>query len=656
MQGYKAASGIESQLLALVDMLGAGAGAASNPGKRTLAELEADQKLEMQQLLAAMGQGLAASQSMGVGSASAWGGAGTGPTGVIAGSSEGVPPETPVNWLSLTGPSSITASGMPATAPACVYVKGDPTFQNAHQLLGDLVGNIQTMVTFHHDPEWEKFPEVGQAIKYAGGAEECFCVATVESMHKWAVGIGTGWKTRESAAKVALAVALSAQPAAPVAPARLQFGGAGGMQFGGTQAKASISQCIAGEFQAQRGGGWDTPSWGESARKKPRMWDDNDKADIGCWYYKNGMCSNGDSCKFSHNVEPNRPAVAWISLAEGSQLGSHGFGFPRDAPVVTYSSELKALEFSDVILNEIVGSVTTEIQIHHNMDDFPQVTLAVSSTAAKADICIAVCKSASRWAVGVNSQKNCRERAAKLALSVALAPLTDQLPKLISSYPDFAICVQEALEPGSTQIGAGFSGVAPANKPQIPWVEPKQPIERDIAHRIRFEVSGTLLPIMEKMLPDGIAVATDGKKRPKLYGRVDAVLKCLLIDPDTEVEYHDDPNMDEFPQIAEAVRGIPTDEIVSMTLAVCPCYGAWGVGLGSNYANRHKAARVALATMLYLQACEVGGPPDLPDQAAFEHFVYDLLSPNMQKAVDQAWKLGLSCAQVLAGHHLTGLC
>merc|ERR1711972_1189529 len=64
-------------------------------------------------------------------------------------------------------------------------------------------------VTYAHDPEWTDFPEVGEAIKTAGAEENCYTIATHPEMGIWAVGIGGGWKTRETACKLALSVAVA---------------------------------------------------------------------------------------------------------------------------------------------------------------------------------------------------------------------------------------------------------------------------------------------------------------------------------------------------------------------------------------------------------------------------------------------------------------
>ena len=161
--------------------------------------------------------------------------------------------------------------------------------------------------------------------------------------------------------------------------------------------------------------------------------------------------------------------------------------------------------------------------------------------------------------------------------------------------------------------------------------KPLRPIERGVAHKIQFDLSAGFSSIIEKCRPwgespNGIALAYDGNTRPQLYESVGLVLKILLNDPETEVEYHDDPEWEKIPQLHSSLREI-TDEEISMELAICQYHGAWGVGLGWEWDERHVAAKVALASVLYCQARDLGASPEMPGLSAFKHFVHDLVSP-----------------------------
>ncbi|CAE6914323.1 ASPH [Symbiodinium sp. KB8] len=73
-----------------------------------------------------------------------------------------------------------------------------------------VLGDVGSEVVFTHDPDWEIMPEMAEAIKQAGGEENCYAVASVPSAGIWAVGLAGGWKVRELACKLALSVALVA--------------------------------------------------------------------------------------------------------------------------------------------------------------------------------------------------------------------------------------------------------------------------------------------------------------------------------------------------------------------------------------------------------------------------------------------------------------
>jgi hypothetical protein len=117
-----------------------------------------------------------------------------------------------LSTIVLGSESKIVSNGLPATAPA-VYFDKEYTdcFSIGPSLLWDLIGNKVTSITYEHDPDGVTYPEVKLALMEAGGDPEnnCFVVATCDSSKIWAVGIASGWKNREKAAKIALALALA---------------------------------------------------------------------------------------------------------------------------------------------------------------------------------------------------------------------------------------------------------------------------------------------------------------------------------------------------------------------------------------------------------------------------------------------------------------
>eukprot|EP00929_Paragymnodinium_shiwhaense_P123112 TRINITY_DN9661_c0_g1_i1.p1 TRINITY_DN9661_c0_g1~~TRINITY_DN9661_c0_g1_i1.p1 ORF type:complete len:412 (-),score=151.96 TRINITY_DN9661_c0_g1_i1:200-1435(-) len=106
-----------------------------------------------------------------------------------------------------SNPAWMTAHSLPATAPAVYHDKtfGD-AFSSSAWIMEEVIG-ADTETNIVHDDEMDKFPEVMEAIKAAGGDENSFCIITAPSLQKWAVGVAGGAKTRERAAKLALAIA-----------------------------------------------------------------------------------------------------------------------------------------------------------------------------------------------------------------------------------------------------------------------------------------------------------------------------------------------------------------------------------------------------------------------------------------------------------------
>merc|ERR1712232_688782 len=118
---------------------------------------------------------------------------------------EGAPGCYPVLGVALLDKMAGLTDEMPLSAPAVYFDKKfAEAFSSASWILGDLAGDAD--FTIEHDPDLEKFPEVAEAVKLAGGEEDCISVITCPSEHKWAVGIASGWKNREKAAKLALAL------------------------------------------------------------------------------------------------------------------------------------------------------------------------------------------------------------------------------------------------------------------------------------------------------------------------------------------------------------------------------------------------------------------------------------------------------------------
>mmetsp|Transcript_80456 Transcript_80456/g.176403 ORF Transcript_80456/g.176403 Transcript_80456/m.176403 type:complete len:598 (-) Transcript_80456:157-1950(-) len=93
-----------------------------------------------------------------------------------------------------------------------VHPPGLPTdiSSNATHLLYQLLGEEESsQVELQHDPDWELYPEIGEAVKAAGFEEISTCLAIYGST--WAITACSKKKNRETAAKAALCCALMEQ-------------------------------------------------------------------------------------------------------------------------------------------------------------------------------------------------------------------------------------------------------------------------------------------------------------------------------------------------------------------------------------------------------------------------------------------------------------
>jgi hypothetical protein len=120
-------------------------------------------------------------------------------------------PTPVVHMIALQEESTLTAEGLPGEAPALEHNKASYAFSEAHNCLSELVGDISAEVVFTHDAEGTEFPEVNKAINETTGSTMCYCIASCAQFNKWGIGLAGGWKQREVAAKLALAVAICAE-------------------------------------------------------------------------------------------------------------------------------------------------------------------------------------------------------------------------------------------------------------------------------------------------------------------------------------------------------------------------------------------------------------------------------------------------------------
>merc|ERR1712113_65734 len=131
----------------------------------------------------------------------------------------------PVHLLQLPPTCRLVREGLPPVGPAITWSKElKDHFAPAHLMLSQVVD--MNFVEFRDDNTWTVMPEIGQAIRSVGAEESCYCIAIAPDWSAWGVGIASGWKGRQPAAKLALMLALTrnARKLSEVAAAYPTFG------------------------------------------------------------------------------------------------------------------------------------------------------------------------------------------------------------------------------------------------------------------------------------------------------------------------------------------------------------------------------------------------------------------------------------------------
>eukprot|EP00439_Symbiodinium_sp_Y106_P073676 s327_g13.t4 len=141
------------------------------------------------------------------------------------------------------------------------------------------------------------------------------------------------------------------------------------------------------------------------------------------------------------------PRVLNLQLFQESQLTTQGF--PPEAPAIVYDKSMHVFSSAHSILQEIVGDISVEVEIHHDTewDIFPEIGESIRHAGGE-ELCFSVgtCPNQGRWAVGIANGWKGRETAVKLALGFSLLAdrSPDELENFCKNYPEFRVMVAEA--------------------------------------------------------------------------------------------------------------------------------------------------------------------------------------------------------------------
>lgn len=525
---------------------------------------------------------------------------------------------------------------LPREAPALPFTVGEKFKRwhcTAQRILADTVGYAETEEVFYDDPEFRDFPQVAEALRYAGAGPTCYSIATCPKHGKWAVGLGDTRMNRFVAAEIALCMAVTWE--------------------------TEHLQDLVGELP-------------EIAAQCDRMRSD----------------PTGERRRNGQGQEP-RAADLLIHLPSDEAVPMVLTALPKEAIALSFNLDgrARALEASaQDLLEAIVGDVEAQVEIHHDPECaiFPQVGKAVLQGGYDDQrLCLAICPHFGRWAVGLADTRESRENMSKVALGVTLAWHAQSLDDLVARWPAFGpLCIDTGMvPPGTTFVerrheeddddyvdnppepevpeepenkretaiytpSSAYSRKAPAReqesvyrrevgprkmvtpKLELPEIEdcrtaesqllllnPVEPsiltrrpavLPKDLPLWIRLPLGEPLPAVLESCPREALVLNTDCSKgeRKILYNQAEIALDLLTNSIGAEVTYHDDANWEHFPGIGAALLQIG-EKPECMGIAVCAPLSAWGIGVGTKCKSRYSGAKVALAAVLVLRSTDI---------------------------------------------------
>lgn len=286
------------------------------------------------------------------------------------------------------------------------------------------------------------------------------------------------------------------------------------------------------------------------------------------------------------------PAPAVFHLTVGTDNALAAAGFPTTAPAVIWAKEHEVFSSS----SNIIGELCEDCVVDHDPDweRYADVAHALMAVGGPED-CIAVAKSVStgKWAVGVASGKQGRERAGKIALAMAIAGGTELMGRLSRSYPEFAsmcasgeahagMAYQAAAASNGHGGGNGFSGGA-----QPDYDANDVPVVHLVAVEPASQLPARGFPAQ------AYAVSHGGKQQNKFFQNAGSILSDIIGDT-SDISYIDDPDWETFPEVGSAITAAGGEENC-ICVATYEAAGVWAVGMAAGKKPRESAAKMALA-------------------------------------------------------------
>jgi len=362
-----------------------------------------------------------------------------------------------VKWISLPANAQFVQQGFPELGPALSYNSAlQGLLSSSQAILRDLAGESADAVVLIHDPSWAEFPEVGEALKQAGGDEECMCIAQSADPALWALGLGNKWKNREQAARLALSLALAASTdmLANIESVHPDF-----------LALCEQSSIMTGNLadggsavpEVKRAS---TPPRARAAARRYPMSVAEPLQELNAPLQTAGWRANGSAVPLkpmpaapAGGLTPQgklpRDVPLWIGLSAQDMPSALEGLAPTALVISTEGKGRKGGFYSSAV--QALGSLAGEEQVQYlddaNWEHFPQVGEALKEIgSAEECLTVAVCSARDVWAVGVCMKGKDRYMAAKAALAASLALQLESIGEDadLSEFPALADFVEEA--------------------------------------------------------------------------------------------------------------------------------------------------------------------------------------------------------------------
>lgn len=305
--------------------------------------------------------------------------------------------------------------------------------QDSQEILTALLGEDEAQeVELLDDPEWKEYPEIGEALKEAGGDETSLCLAISPMRSIWAVGVAGKGKVREPVARLALCVALAADAdpetfgewAAKSPPFLHLCQLAGRIPLGFEQSASERYQ----EESSERYKEESSDALPPTAKRRFTGFTTKETA------AKPAVAASWQPptpAAASMTLPRDRPFL--IQLAKDSEVPVVLDGLLAEAVAISTEGTKRKGLYSHV--DQAIGPLLLELGVPEeelqkaveykddaNWSQFPSVGAALKAIApAEECLCVAVCASVGVWAVGVGMKGKARYSAAKAAILGSLA-------------------------------------------------------------------------------------------------------------------------------------------------------------------------------------------------------------------------------------------